>query len=157
MPEGQRWPSRPKCAAARAASPENMSCPSERSSRSSNILKEVPRGWWITATTAVPSSASCLSSATTCCAWKASRPEVGSSRKSRLGLPMSSQPMESRLRSPPEMPRRLASPTIVSAALTSESLLSRLSTTARFSSSDTLDGSRSRAANMSVSRTVICV
>lgn len=38
-------------------------------------------------------------------AWNESRPEVGSSQNSRRGLPSSSMPMLSRLRSPPLSPR----------------------------------------------------
>jgi len=43
-------------------------------------------------------------------AWKESRPVVGSSKKSSMGLASSSHPMLKRFFSPPERPRFLASP-----------------------------------------------
>ena len=65
--------------------------------------------------------------------------------------------MERRLRSPPEMPRFRALPMTVSAARCSPSVSTSSSTRRFFSESDTLAGNRKRAANSSVSRTVICV
>ena len=46
-----------------------------------------------------------------CALARLSRPLVGSSRKSSLGLASISDAIESRLRSPPEMPRCLGPPT----------------------------------------------
>jgi hypothetical protein len=51
--------------------------------------------------------------------WGRNLPLVGSSRKITLGLEMSSQAIASLLRSPPDIPRTLASPTKVSAAFSS--------------------------------------
>ena len=53
-----------------------------------------------------------LSIAITRSEFAASRPEVGSSQKRIVGSAISSMAMLTRLRWPPEMPRRLASPMI---------------------------------------------
>mmetsp|Transcript_12686 Transcript_12686/g.29981 ORF Transcript_12686/g.29981 Transcript_12686/m.29981 type:complete len:211 (+) Transcript_12686:2378-3010(+) len=66
-----------------------------------------------------PESARFLSVPTRLAAAVLSSPEVGSSRKITDGLEISSHAIASRRRSPPDIPRTLASPTIVSAAFSS--------------------------------------
>ena len=82
---------------------------------------------------------------------KASRPEVGSSRKTTEGLVTSSPPTLVRLRSPPERPPRDGSPTIVSAARSRcSNLISSVTSLARCEE-DTDEGRRSAAEKLRIS------
>lgn len=73
-----------------------------RWSRSNWILDE---GWCIVRITVLPDRAMWCTFSMTLCALVESKPEVGSSRKSKDGPWMMSTPMETLRRSPPEMPR----------------------------------------------------
>ena len=75
-------------------------------------------GWWMVQRMVLPAAARLLSTMTTFCAMYESRPEVGSSQKSRGGLVRTSHAKASSLDSPPEMPLTLpAIPISVSAHL----------------------------------------
>mmetsp|Transcript_9216 Transcript_9216/g.32021 ORF Transcript_9216/g.32021 Transcript_9216/m.32021 type:complete len:205 (-) Transcript_9216:267-881(-) len=114
------------------------------------------RGWWMVHRTVRPLAARPFITSTTFLAWKESRPEVGSSRKSRLGVPTISTPMEHRRLSPPETPRGKppGRPHSVSAASLRPSSSMRLATVATLSASGTPGGWRRRAWSSRVSRTV---
>ena len=101
-----------------------------------------------------PARASLRSVSITDCAWNESRPEVGSSRKTSGGSFNNSTPMLTRLRSPPDTPRTRWLPTRVSAHATRPSSEMISSTRRARASSDVDGGSRRRAANAKVSRTV---
>ena len=112
------------------------------------------RGWWIDASTVRPELARRRRVSITACAWKESRPLVGSSMKMIGGLLISSIPMVTRRRSPPDSPLTLAEPTKVSAHLTRLSSAIVDCTRASLSAGELLSGRRSLAVNMNVSRTV---
>ena len=85
-----------------------------------------------------------------------SSPEVGSSTKRSDGLVTSSTPMLTRFLSPPLMPPRSGSPTMVSEAFSSRNCRSTSSTTFFLSLDEVPLPRRMRALNISISRTV-CV
>ena len=92
----------------------------------------------------------CMSSS----AVEASRPEVGSSRKSSDGSATSSIPMLTRFFCPPEMPRREAPPQMACLCSERESSPITRSTHVSTACADIERGSRSAAANQSCSLTV---
>mmetsp|Transcript_26325 Transcript_26325/g.69169 ORF Transcript_26325/g.69169 Transcript_26325/m.69169 type:complete len:271 (-) Transcript_26325:92-904(-) len=102
-------------------------------------------GWCSTLSTVHPSSASLRSSLTVSRAANESRPDVGSSRKMVRGCVISSTPMAVRFFSPPETPRRILSPMMVSAHPLSLSLSSISSTSWVMVPGGVEAGSRSRA------------
>mmetsp|Transcript_85633 Transcript_85633/g.261991 ORF Transcript_85633/g.261991 Transcript_85633/m.261991 type:complete len:213 (-) Transcript_85633:204-842(-) len=111
------------------------------------------RGWWMVTTTVCPCWAKALSVCMTCIAWKLSKPDVGSSRKTMRGWWINSQPMLTRLRSPPEMPRcpGRSLPMTVSAA--GKRPKREMAASTRWARS-TACGKRSLATKDKVSRTV---
>lgn len=90
-------------------------CPLESRQSLSKSSNTSELGWWMTVTTVRPFSASERMVAMTKNAEAASRPEVGSSRKSSVGCVMSSEAMETRRFCPPEIPLRNQFPMSVSA------------------------------------------
>mmetsp|Transcript_111001 Transcript_111001/g.320787 ORF Transcript_111001/g.320787 Transcript_111001/m.320787 type:complete len:227 (-) Transcript_111001:194-874(-) len=110
----------------------------------------------MTAITVLPESARLRSVSTTPVAAVLSKPLVGSSRKITLGLEMSSQAIASRRRSPPDIPRTFASPTIVSAAFSSLIWERRSFTSASRAFFPILLPSLNSTRKFSVSRTVVC-
>ena len=105
-PRASKW------AAAAAEGPTYTVRPlGESRMRRSSFSKSACRGWWMTAQTATPYEARRPSAAESSSAAVESRPEVGSSRKMSDGSATTSSPMLTRLRWPPERPRRVASPT----------------------------------------------
>lgn len=95
-----------------------------------------------------------LSMLQTCSAAAESSPEVGSSRISTAGSWITSTPMLTRRRSPPETPRMLSLPMRDAATWVNPSSTIRASTRASFSAMGTTEGSRRRAEYSNVSRTV---
>mmetsp|Transcript_43241 Transcript_43241/g.133582 ORF Transcript_43241/g.133582 Transcript_43241/m.133582 type:complete len:264 (-) Transcript_43241:512-1303(-) len=84
------------------------------SSTESKSEKMDDRGWWIEKMTVAPCRESFRSRWSRCSAVKVSRPVVGSSRKIRLGSVTSSTPIAARFFSPPETPRIVSPPILVS-------------------------------------------
>lgn len=78
-------------------------------------------------------------------ALNASRPEVGSSRKRIDGLVTSSIPTDTRLRSPPLIPRTSSSPILLFLHASSPSSAITVFTRFSFSATDTERGNRSLA------------
>mmetsp|Transcript_11011 Transcript_11011/g.27292 ORF Transcript_11011/g.27292 Transcript_11011/m.27292 type:complete len:253 (-) Transcript_11011:328-1086(-) len=128
--------------------------PSESSVRVSNISKILKRGWWIERTMVRPCRARRFRSARTWLEVVASRPVVGSSRKSTEGDVMSSMPMLTRLRSPPLMPRINSLPTLLSATFPRPSSSMTFCTRFCFSEYEMVPGKRSSALNIRFSLTV---
>lgn len=145
---GRRSPSLARCASRRLIGPQYMLSPSESKIKSSKRSKTAAEGWWMTQSTVRPSVARVFSVLTTRSAAKESKPLVGSSANTTLGLSMSARATASRLRSPPEHVD-----TSVCAAFERPVLASAESTLCACASLVRSD-SFSRAANMSVSRTV---
>jgi len=102
--------------------------------RLSNWLKISDEGWWIVLTTLRPWRARFFKTSSTFKAVVESRPVVGSSRKSKLGLVISSTPIEVLFLSPPDKPLIKVFPTFVSAHFWRPSSLIKLSTLCFFSS-----------------------
>mmetsp|Transcript_33905 Transcript_33905/g.89874 ORF Transcript_33905/g.89874 Transcript_33905/m.89874 type:complete len:311 (-) Transcript_33905:285-1217(-) len=87
--------------------------PLPSSSTSSKSVKREKRGWWMTMMLVMPSWVIFFSEAQTATELLESRPEVGSSRKSKVGCAASSRPMLTRFRWPPLMPRCSTPPTML--------------------------------------------
>mmetsp|Transcript_2044 Transcript_2044/g.4349 ORF Transcript_2044/g.4349 Transcript_2044/m.4349 type:complete len:145 (-) Transcript_2044:366-800(-) len=83
-----------------------------------------------------------------------SRPVVGSSRSTILGLAIKPRPMPTRFFSPPEIPRTVSDPRRTSRHLVSPSIIISSSTRSARCSSEVLPPRRKRAMYISVSRTV---
>ena len=77
------------------------------------MQKLLNRGWWMTMMMFMPRPAMSTRLPRMSAELVASRPLVGSSRNSRLGMATSSSPMLTRLRWPPLMPRFSTVPTCV--------------------------------------------
>jgi hypothetical protein len=90
----------PKCSSASAGEPVKAAVP-PRDSTTTRSHVSTSGGLWVVSTVVVPLSARPRNSAITSAAVAGSRPEVGSSRKSAVGLVSSSTAMLARLRSPP--------------------------------------------------------
>ena len=106
--------------------------------------------------TLAPDLATFLSMSHKMTALKLSKPDVGSSKKTRAGLDTSSTPTEVRLRSPPEMPLIRAPPINVSLQSMRPNSASIRSAMTSISSSDVNFGNLSFAENRIASRGV-CV
>lgn len=111
-----------------------MMLPLTINKRLSNWLKISEEGWWMVLTTFLPCIASFFKTSSTWRAVVESRPVVGSSRKIKLGLVMSSTPMEVLFLSPPDKPLMKVLPTLVSAHFWRPSSWIKLSTLCFFSS-----------------------
>uniref|UniRef100_A0A8W7PZ86 Uncharacterized protein n=1 Tax=Anopheles coluzzii TaxID=1518534 RepID=A0A8W7PZ86_ANOCL len=99
---GQACPCRAKKASASCGRPAYATRPSASSITWSNIENSCEDGWWIVQMMAVPRRASCCSVDTSACAPYESRPVVGSSQNSSVGLVSSSVANASRFFSPPD-------------------------------------------------------
>lgn len=111
-------------------------------------------GWWIVATTVRPVDATARTTPITTAAARESRPVLGSSRKSTLGLVTSSTPIVSRLRCSPVRPLRPGEPTrLPSSSFSSTSPMTPSTSASRCARLEPA-GSRSRAASRSASPTV---
>ena len=82
--------------------------------------------------------------------------EVGSSKKTNCGELIISTAMESRFLSPPEIPRTLLSPTIVSADLDRPTCAMRSSTISSLTALEAIRPNFNSTRKFSVSRTVMC-
>ena len=98
--------------------------------------------------TEAPDFATFLSIKISWTAEKESRPEVGSSRNTQLGLVTNSTPTIVLFRSPPDIPFSSSPPTNVSAHLSNPSSSSMLSTSRSISSSVVDRGKRNLAENL---------
>lgn len=111
-------------------------------------------GWWMVVTTVLPPEANRLIVVTMRWAVVESRPEVGSSRRSKLGLISISWPMLTLFFSPPDIPLKSGPPIMLFVHRFNPSSAITLSTCSAFSSLVKLLGSRRSAVKKRVSQTV---
>mmetsp|Transcript_36464 Transcript_36464/g.69946 ORF Transcript_36464/g.69946 Transcript_36464/m.69946 type:complete len:268 (-) Transcript_36464:483-1286(-) len=112
-----------KCFTACRVSPMKHRRPELSSRKRSERRKRVSLGWWMVSTRVVPTwEAMDLSALTTFHAAAESSPLVGSSRNMMRGVATSSHPMDTRRFCPPDSPRRMAPPMMVSRCFSSPSM-----------------------------------
>mmetsp|Transcript_28218 Transcript_28218/g.61952 ORF Transcript_28218/g.61952 Transcript_28218/m.61952 type:complete len:204 (-) Transcript_28218:591-1202(-) len=131
-----------------------MTCPSDRSINLSICWYSLLEGWWMEVMMVRPPEARERRVCSSLRAVVESRPLVGSSRNSTEGLMSSSWPMDTRLRSPPDTPRIMWLPMMVSLHLLRPRPCSTISTRDTLTSCDQERGRRSTAAKYNVSNTV---